>query len=250
MRKRNGRPIMVVDSKARSLAKSLSWRLMGSLFSTLVSFLVVRRWGPAAIIGLADFSFKIALYFLHERAWNRISLGRSHVASKVIWLTGLSGAGKSTIALDLKRRLMAKGIQVEHLDGDMIREIFPDIGYSVTDRIGHVKRVGFWASVLERNNVFVIASFISPNREAREFARKQCKNFLEVYVSTPLEVCEARDPKGLYTKAREGQVHNMVGINSPYEPPLNPELVIDTTGKSVDWCVAEVQLAMIRTNAK
>ena len=147
----------------------------------------------------------------------------------VLWFTGLSGSGKSTISEKVYPALKERGYRVEHLDGDAIREIFPTTGFSKEERNAHVKRVGYIASRLQAHEVFVIGSFISPYQEARDFVRDLCEDFVEIHISTPLEVCEERDVKGLYAKARKGEIENFTGISDPYEEPDNPELRIDTT---------------------
>jgi adenylylsulfate kinase len=152
----------------------------------------------------------------------------------VVWLTGLSGSGKSAIAGELARRLVALGLPVEPLDGDEIRELFPSTGFTRADRDAHVRRVGFLASKLEKHGIFVVASLVSPYAESRAFARRLCRRFVEVYVATPLEECERRDAKGLYARARRGEIAQFTGIDDPYEPPAQPELTIDTRAVSVD----------------
>ena len=152
----------------------------------------------------------------------------------VIWFTGLSGAGKTTLAEKLAAYLKQTGVKCELLDGDTVRNIFPQTGFTKKDRDEHVKRMGFLASMLERNGVTVLASFISPYRESRDFVRKMCRNFVEVYVSTSLEVCEKRDVKGLYKKARCGEIKSFTGIDDPYEAPLNPEITINTAEETVE----------------
>ncbi|MBO4711867.1 adenylyl-sulfate kinase [bacterium] len=152
----------------------------------------------------------------------------------VIWFTGLSGAGKTTLAEKLAAYLKEKGKKCELLDGDTVRNIFPQTGFTKKERDEHVKRMGFLASMLERNGVTVLASFISPYRESRDFVRKMCRNFVEVYVSTSLEVCEKRDVKGLYKKARSGEIKSFTGIDDPYEAPLHPEITINTAEESVE----------------
>ncbi|MEO7360912.1 MAG: adenylyl-sulfate kinase [Gemmatimonadaceae bacterium] len=152
----------------------------------------------------------------------------------VIWLTGLSGSGKSTISDQLTTRLQALGLRVEPLDGDKVREIFPSTGFSRADRDAHIRRIGFVASRLEHHGVFVVASFVSPYAESREFVRTLCKNFFEVFVDTPLAVCEARDPKGLYARVRRGEIKQFTGVDDPYEAPPAPQLRIDTARVSVD----------------
>ena len=151
----------------------------------------------------------------------------------VLWFTGLSGSGKSTIAAKVAKELMRRGFKVELLDGDTLRRVFPQTGFTQEARNEHIKRVGYMASVLEKHGVFVIATFVSPYREARRFVRKLCRNFIEVHVSTPLAVCEKRDVKGLYARARRGEIWNFTGVSDPYEPPRKPEITIDTTGLSV-----------------
>ena len=154
--------------------------------------------------------------------------------ARVIWFTGLSGAGKTTLAEKLAAYLKAKGEKCELLDGDTVRNIFPQTGFTKKERDEHVKRMGFLASMLERNGVTVLASFISPYRESRDFVRKMCRNFVEVYVSTSLEVCEKRDVKGLYKKARSGEIKSFTGIDDPYEAPLHPEITINTAEETVE----------------
>lgn len=162
------------------------------------------------------------------------------VRPAVLWFTGLSGSGKSTIASRVTAELRARGVRVEHLDGDTIRDIFPQTGFSRSEREAHVRRVGYLASRLERHGVVVIVSLISPYSEARQFVRELCANFIEVYVATPLPECERRDVKGLYQKARRGEIANFTGIDDPYEAPADPELIIDTTGVSVEQAAALV----------
>lgn len=147
----------------------------------------------------------------------------------VLWFTGLSGSGKSTISEKVYPVLKKRGYRVEHLDGDAIREIFPSTGFSKEERNAHIRRIGYIASRLQAHDVFVIGSFISPYQEARDFVRNLCGDFIEIHVSTPLEVCEERDVKGLYAKARRGEIENFTGVSDPYEEPENPELRIDTT---------------------
>ena len=160
--------------------------------------------------------------------------------SIVIWLTGLSASGKTTIGDALAENLKTLGHRVEHLDGDLVRKMFPGTGFTREERDRHIKRIGYLAAMLEKHEVTVVASFISPYREARAFVRSQCSNFVEVYISTPLEECEKRDPKGLYQKARKEEISNFTGISDPYEPPENPEIEIDTTGITVDEAVERI----------
>jgi adenylylsulfate kinase len=160
----------------------------------------------------------------------------------VIWFTGLSGSGKSTIAVALEERLRGMGVALERLDGDTVRDIFPSTGFDRASRIEHCRRIGYVAGLLEKHGIMVVCSFISPYKETRDAARAFCKDFVEVHVSTPLEECERRDVKGLYKKARTGEIGQFTGISDPYEPPENPALELDTTGISVDEAVERVLL--------
>lgn len=154
----------------------------------------------------------------------------------VLWLIGLSGAGKTTIANELSKMLSQLEIKNERLDGDVVRDVFPKTGFSRKDRINHNKRIAWLASILERNGICSLVSFISPYEESRKYTREICNNYIEVYVSTCLEECEKRDVKGLYKKARSGEINNFTGIDDPFEQPKNSEIIIDTTNKSIQEC--------------
>lgn len=163
-----------------------------------------------------------------------------------VWFTGLSGAGKSTLAEALAPRLRALGKRVELLDGDEVRtHLSKGLGFSREDRDTNVQRIGWVAKLLTRNGVFVITAAISPYRDARRWCREGIRDFVEVYVSTPLEECAARDVKGLYQRAMAGEIAHFTGVNDPYEPPTAPELELDTRGVTVDEGVERV-LAVLR----
>jgi adenylylsulfate kinase len=157
----------------------------------------------------------------------------ARVEAAVLWFTGLSGAGKTTIAQEVRDRLVASDARVEYLDGDIIRSAFPATGFTRPERDAHVRRVGFLASRLEHHGVFVICALISPYADSRAYVRGLCRRFVEIHVATPLEECERRDVKGLYQRARKGEIANFTGVNDPYEPPVSPEMRIDTTALSV-----------------
>lgn len=159
----------------------------------------------------------------------------------VLWLTGLSGAGKTTIALALEATLRQRGVRVERLDGDTVRQgLTRDLGFSKADRDRNIERVTYVARLLSRNGVGVIAAFISPYREARQHAREQTTNFIEVYVDAPLETCAARDVKGLYARAFAGELSDFTGVSDPYEAPENPELHLHTDRESVEESAGKV----------
>jgi adenylylsulfate kinase len=160
-------------------------------------------------------------------------------SAAVIWFTGLSGAGKSTIGSAVHRTLTCRAGRTEYLDGDAVRLLSPT-GFTRADRDTHVKRVGFLASRLEYHGITVVCALISPYAEARAHVRGLCRKFIEVYVATPLADCERRDVKGLYARARRGEIVHFTGIDDPYEPPERPEVIIDTTQVSVEQAVIEV----------
>lgn len=158
-----------------------------------------------------------------------------------VWFTGLSGAGKSTIANALAKELRARGMKVEVLDGDVIRtNLSKGLGFSKEDRDTNVLRVGWVAEVLSRNGVAVLCALISPYRETRNKVRERIQNFVEVYVHAPLEEVIRRDVKGLYKKALAGEIQNFTGISDPYEPPENPEVVCNTAEETLEESVQKV----------
>jgi adenylylsulfate kinase len=169
---------------------------------------------------------------------------RSNVTT--VWLTGLPSAGKTTIARALEKRLLDEGRKVEVLDGDVVRtHLTKGLGFSREDRDENVRRIGFVANLLSRNGVTVLCSVISPYRAVRDEVRELHQTrFVEVYVSTPVEVCSERDVKGLYAKQRSGEISGLTGVDDPYEPPLAPEVVVPTHELSLDDAVERVWAAI------
>jgi adenylyl-sulfate kinase len=156
-------------------------------------------------------------------------MNSNHHPGFVIWMTGLSGAGKTTIALILEKELRARGVRIERLDGDVVREsLTRDLGFSKEDRAKNIERVTFVAKLLSRNGVGCVCSFISPYQTIRDGVRAETTNFLEVYVDAPLEVVIERDVKGLYKQAIAGKIPNFTGISDPFEAPERPDVHIRT----------------------
>ncbi len=151
-----------------------------------------------------------------------------------LWFTGLSGSGKTTIAIEVEKELKKRGYRVQRLDGDIIREhLTRDLGFSKKDRDENIRRVSFVAKLLTDHDIITLCSFISPYRKARQEARKLIGQFVEVYVNTPLAVCEQRDVKGLYAKARAGEIEEFTGVSDPYEEPEAPEIELKTAYESL-----------------
>lgn len=167
----------------------------------------------------------------------------------VLWLTGLSGSGKSTLAMALEQRLVSAGRVAYVLDGDNVRHgLNGDLGFGDADRTENIRRVGHVAALFADAGVICIAAFISPFAADRDAIRQRVPQgrFFEVHVATPIEVCETRDPKGLYRRARAGEIARFTGIDSPYEPPRRAEAVIDTQGRTLDACVDDLEGLLTR----
>ncbi len=163
----------------------------------------------------------------------------------VIWHTGVAASGKSTIGKEVVRRLRERGIKIEDFDADEVRaNISPNLGFTPEARDENTKRLAFFGSILARNGVAASIAAVSNLRRFRDRARSMIDNFVEVYVKCTLEECKRRDPKGLYKKGEEGKINDIAGWHQPYEEPLNPELVLDTTTMSVEECV-EAELAKL-----
>jgi adenylylsulfate kinase len=163
-----------------------------------------------------------------------------------VWFTGLPSAGKTTIARALEKRLLDEGHRVEILDGDVVRtRLTKDLGYSREDRDENIRRIGFVAHMLARNGVVVLCSVVSPYRKVRDEMRAlHDGRFFEVYVSTPVDVCSDRDVKGLYAKQQSGEMSGLTGVDDPYEPPLQPEVVVPTHTQTLDESVEMVWQAL------
>lgn len=159
----------------------------------------------------------------------------------VLWFTGLSGAGKTTVAKRVEQELKARGLRVERLDGDIVRQsLTADLGFSKEDRDRNIQRVTFVAKLLSRNGVGVLCAFISPYAATRDWVRQEVTNFIEVFVKVSLDEAVRRDAKGLYKKALAGEIKNFTGVDDPYEPPQHPEITLDTDNETIEESVDKV----------
>ena len=196
------------------------------------------------------------IYPIFDKTLQRLDRERLlNQRSKVVWFTGLSGSGKSTLALALDRELHGRGYLCYLLDGDNIRSgINSNLGFTEADRVENIRRIAEVCKLFVDCGVVTLASFVSPTNDIRKLASDivGAENFVEVFVSTPLEVCEQRDVKGLYKKARAGEVKDFTGISSPFEQPQSPALTIDTSKFSLEECtqqLLEVLLPMVGENS-
>lgn len=256
----------MADSRVRHLAKTITWRVIGTIDTMILAWVISGDPATGLKIGAAEVVTKMILYYFHERIWYKINFGldrrkerksRQERADKVseniihqnfridsdkrqsllrqkpllIWFTGLSGSGKSTMANLLESELYASGYKTYILDGDNIRGgLCNDLTFTEEDRVENIRRIGEVSKLFLDSGVVVLSAFVSPFAQDREQVQQLVgrENFVEVFVDCPIEVCEQRDVKGLYKKAREGKIKNFTGIDSPFEKPAKADIILKT----------------------
>jgi len=231
---------MQYETKKRSILKALSWRTWATITTAVIVFIFTGQFALALTIGFLEVFAKMVLYFFHERLWQKISFGKKEVPSFVLWFTGLPASGKKALADTVYQQLVKDNLKVERLDSHDVRPLFPEIGFSPEEVNRHVKRAGHLCAMLEKNGVIVIASFVSPYRSSRNFARERAANFIEVYMQTTVVACEQRDGKGHYAKARRGDYQNFPGVDVDYETSSNPEITIDVDNQTLDESAEQI----------
>ncbi len=222
----------------KHLVKSIIYRIYSSLITFSVAFYLTGNLVASVSIGLLDSVLKIFSYYIFDEVWMKIVGFKPRPA--VIWFTGLSGSGKTTIANNLMEKFKSKSAVPVLLDGDEIRHAIRQSGFDHDSRRKHNLNVGYISSLFEKQGNIVIVALISPYEDIRNEIRAMCTNFIEVYVTTSLEVCIERDVKGLYKKAIAGEIKNFTGISDPYFPPTKPEVKIDTSEMTVEACVNKI----------
>tara|TARA_R100001224_G_C4028506_1_gene151893 strand:- start:3769 stop:4497 length:729 start_codon:yes stop_codon:yes gene_type:complete len=240
----------MIEKTKRTLFKSISWKLLGFLFLGLIVYTVVGNAQEMSIITIGYHFLMLGLYFFHEKVWNRIKWGRS--SGIFIQMTGMSGAGKTTLSLALEKKLAKKGIKVEVIDGDEYRkELCSDLGFSRLDREENIKRLSFVGKILGRNNVVCIMSAINPYNSTREQVRQKNINSKLVYVKCEKAELKKRDTKGLYRRAMlpdgdPNKIYNFTGISDPFEEPQNPDLIIETDKEEIEFSIKKLENFIIK----
>ena len=228
---------MYKETNLRSIAKGASWRVVATGTTVIIVYLFFGRMDLALATGVLESVLKIALYWGHEKIWQRIQWGKKRIEPFNLWFTGLPLSGKTTIADKVFEELQKLQIPLERIDSKDIRELIPNIGYTREDRNRHMHRIGNLIKTLQNNSISTVASFVSPYRESRKAIREMVKNNVVVYVKADIETCKKRDYKGAYAKALSGEYKNFSGVNDVYEEPQHAEIVIDTDQLSVDEAV-------------
>jgi adenylylsulfate kinase len=261
----------------RNFFKSVSWNVISSADTVFIAWLVTGNLAISGLIGLFEFITKVFIYYIHEQLWNQAKSGfptklsappeirhffkhtgkisradretLNNNKSFTLWLTGLSAAGKSTIASEIEAWIHSEHRSVYVLDGDNTRQgINKDLSFLDKDRTENIRRVAEICKLFNDAGVIVIAALISPFEADRQMARNiiGTADFIEVYIDCSLSVCIDRDPKGLYKLALDGKISNFTGISSPYQPPVSPELHLHTDSSSIDECITLVKNYMIK----
>jgi len=225
------------ETRSRSIVKAISWRVCATLTTTVIVYLFTKRLDIALMVGGIEAAAKMVIYFYHERFWNRLKFGKKEIEPFVLWFTGVPYSGKTSIANEVYNFLRQRGIKAERLDSTNVRSLFPEVGFSKEEVNSHIKRVGHLAATLEKNGIVVVASFVSPYLESREFVKKICKNFIEIHTKSPLETCRERYTSSLSTadsKIFPEEIYHL------YEEPKGDHVSLNTGNKDIAQCKKDV----------
>ena len=231
---------MYKETNKRSIVKGISWRIVATTTTIIIVYVFFGRLDLAIAAGLIETVLKVALYWAHEKVWQKIHWGKKKIEPFNLWFTGLPLSGKSTIADKVYEELEKLHIPIERIDSKDIRDLVPNIGYNREDRNRHMIRIAHLIKTLQNNSISTVASFVSPYRESRRAIREMIKNNIVVYIKADIETCKQRDYKGVYQKALKGELQNFSGVNDVYEEPQHAEIVIDTEQMSADEAATQI----------
>tara|TARA_R110002074_G_scaffold167867_1_gene329120 strand:+ start:3276 stop:4010 length:735 start_codon:yes stop_codon:yes gene_type:complete len=240
----------VIDSTKRSVSKATTWKVLGFIILSLVTYAATGSIKQTSLVAVLYHFIMLLIYIFHEKLWNKVQWGKT--SGLFIQMTGMSGAGKTTLATAVGVSLKQKGIKLEIIDGDEYREnLCKDLGFRREDREENIKRLSFVGKVLGRNNVVCIMSAINPYSTTRNHIRKHILNSKLVYIKCNLEELKKRDTKGLYKRALlpdgdPDKVLNFTGISDPFDTPLKPDLVIETDALSIENSVAKIEKFILK----
>jgi adenylylsulfate kinase len=231
---------MFKDSKLRTFLKTISWRITATTTTVIIVYLFTGQIQTAIEVGLMEMVAKMLIYYFHERFWDNLKFGKIEVPSMVIWITGIPFAGKTTLGDMLAKEFEKDQWKFQRLDSHTVRALFPNVGFSKTEVNSHIKRVGHLASILEKNGIVAIASFVSPYCESRDFVRNLCTNFIEVHLESTPEFAKQFDDKGFFEKAFKGEIEDVPGVTADYEKSEKAELTFDMQKTTLEKVKKEV----------
>ena len=229
---------MYKDTKIRSILKTVSWRLLATCTTITLVLIFTKELRTAFEIGALELILKLIIYYGHERIWNRVKIGRHEVRPFVLWITGLPGSGKMTLAQGISDYITNLGYKAELLAGEKFHEIFAHTDLNRRAGREEIVRIGYFASMLEKNGTCVVAPFFSPDAESRKNVAALCKNFIEVYVSTPLSVCKEQLPEASGMDWRKWRRN--------YEAPVNADIEIDLSRESEISAIDKIRKVIVK----
>ena len=218
---------MYKDSNLRTILKTISWRFTATATTITLVYLFTGQIRTAIEVGLLELVAKMIIYYLHEKGWARLKFGRVEIPAYVIWIIGMPYSGKTTLGNMLAESLEKDQRKIQRLDSHTVRSLFPETGFTREEVNRHIKRVGHLASILEKNGIIAIASFVSPYTESREFVRGLCRNFVEVHLKSTAEFARQFDKEGFFDRIDKGELRDVPGVDKPYEYCEKTELSFD-----------------------
>jgi adenylylsulfate kinase len=228
------------DSKSRTMLKTITWRITATSTTTILVYIFTGKIDTAIEVGMLEMLAKMLFYYMHERGWEKLKWGKKDVPSFVLWISGIPRSGKTTLGNMIFDNLKDESLKIQRLDSHDVRPLFPGTGFARDEVDNHIKRVGHLASMLEKNGVITIASFVSPYKESRKFVRNLCDNYVEVYLKTSVEKARQYDDYRFYDRAETGEIKNVPGVDVKYETCENTELEIDMHNKSLEEARDEI----------